>query len=656
MSASWWLKSKRSRSGDDHRPGLLHVGAEHLAQRPVEDVGGGVVAADGVAPGAVDAGGGLVALGDRALFHHAAVEDQPGQAVLRVVDAHPRARRRLEHPGVADLPTGLGVERRAVEHDAHRGAGVGLGEPLAPADERAHLRADGLVLLAAGEVGRAELVDQLAVELERRALALAAGGLVRFLGAGALLLHPRVEAVDVDAASTFPRDLAREVDREPERVVQEERVVAGDVAAPEHAVEQVEPARQGLTEALLLAAHDPEDQLALLHDLGVRTAHHLDGGLDQRRRDELLGAEQERVAHRAPDDAPQHVAALLVRRHHAVGDEERHRAAVLGEDAQRDVARGPGERAVLDAGDGLRRRDQRPEDVDVPHRRGVLQHGEVALEPGAGVDARRRQRHQLAVRLGVELHEHEVPDLDVAVLVLGRAGGGTELGAEVPEDLRARAARAGVGHAPEVVVAEALDALGGQPDGVAPDGLGFVVGGVDGHPEALGIEAEHLGVELPRPLDRLALEVVAEAEVAQHLEEREVAVGATDVVEVVVLAAGAHALLHRSRPAVRRGLVTDEVGLERHHARVREQQRVVVRDQARRRDEAVVAGREEVEEDGAQLVGSSDGSARRGHGTNRTWWVRVPFPAFRPASSAGLPASCRAGGASGGASRGSPGR
>jgi hypothetical protein len=43
--------------------------------------------------------------------------------------------------------------------------------------------------------------------------------------------------------------------------------------------------------------------------------------------------------------------------------------------------------------------------------------------------------------------------------------------------------------------------------------------------------------------DRLFLEIVAEREVAQHLEERVVARGVADVVEVVVLAAGAHALL-----------------------------------------------------------------------------------------------------------------
>ena len=47
--------------GRDHRTRLLHVRAEHLAQRPVQDVGGGVIAADAVAAHAVDRGLHLVA-------------------------------------------------------------------------------------------------------------------------------------------------------------------------------------------------------------------------------------------------------------------------------------------------------------------------------------------------------------------------------------------------------------------------------------------------------------------------------------------------------------------------------------------------------------------------------------------------------------------
>jgi hypothetical protein len=51
------------------------------------------------------------------------------------------------------------------------------------------------------------------------------------------------------------------------------------------------------------------------------------------------------------------------------------------------------------------------------------------------------------------------------------------------------------------------------------------------------------GQELPGEADRLALEVVAEAEVAEHLEEGVMPGGVADVLQVVVLAAGAHAAL-----------------------------------------------------------------------------------------------------------------
>ncbi len=53
-------------------------------------------------------------------------------------------------------------------------------------------------------------------------------------------------------------------------------------------------------------------------------------------------------------------------------------------------------------------------------------------------------------------------------------------------------------------------------------------------------------------LDRDVLEIVAEREVAEHLEEGVVARGIADIVEIVVLAAGAHALLRRRRARCRR--------------------------------------------------------------------------------------------------------
>jgi hypothetical protein len=56
-----------------------------------------------------------------------------------------------------------------------------------------------------------------------------------------------------------------------------------------------------------------------------------------------------------------------------------------------------------------------------------------------------------------------------------------------------------------------------------------------------------LGDQGPGEIDRLFLEVVAEREIAQHLEEGVVARGVADIVEVVVLAAGADAFLRGGR-------------------------------------------------------------------------------------------------------------
>ena len=93
---------------------------------------------------------------------------------------------------------------------------------------------------------------------------------------------------------------------------------------------------------------------------------------------------------------------------------------------------------------------------------------------------------------------------------------------EVDEDLRARTARAGVRHLPEVVlVAESVDARVRQvrrsrATARAPRRRS----GAPTRAAACGSSSELLGDELPREANRVALEVVAEREVAEHLEER----------------------------------------------------------------------------------------------------------------------------------------
>ena len=77
------------------------------------------------------------------------------------------------------------------------------------------------------------------------------------------------------------------------------------------------------------------DELAVLDDLGVGRAHQLDDPLDDPHEERLLDAEQPPVANGAAQEPAQHVAATLVGRDDAVGDQERHRAGVVRDDAQR---------------------------------------------------------------------------------------------------------------------------------------------------------------------------------------------------------------------------------------------------------------------------------------------------------------------------------
>ena len=73
------------------------------------------------------------------------------------------------------------------------------------------------------------------------------------------------------------------------------------------------------------------------------------------------------------------------------------------------------------------------------------------------------------------------------------------------------------------------------------------------------------------------LEVVAKAEVAQHLEEGVVAAGEADVFEIVVLAAGAHTLLRSGGAVVVTALDAEKDVFELVHARIGEQQCGVIR-------------------------------------------------------------------------------
>ena len=148
------------------------------------------------------------------------------------------------------------------------------------------------------------------------------------------------------------------------------------------------------------------------------------------------------------------------------------------------------------------------------------------------------------------------------------------------------------------------DAAVVDPRDLLPQDARFVVAVVDGVDQALRVDGEVLGQKLVGEGDGVGLEVVAEREVAQHLEEGVVARGAADVLQVVVLAPGAHALLRAGGARdLAAGLAGEHV-LELVHARIGEQQRRIVGgNQGRARHFLVALAGEIVEECAADLAG-----------------------------------------------------
>ena len=109
--------------------------------------------------------------------------------------------------------------------------------------------------------------------------------------------------------------------------------------------------------------------------------------------------------------------------------------------------------------------------------------------------------------------------------------------------------------------------LFGTPATLLPQLFGFVVFAEDGDVQPVFGQAVNLGDQVPGEADGVVLEVVAEREIAQHLEERVVAARVADVLQVVVLAACADAFLRSRRARVVALLEPKEDFLELVHAR-----------------------------------------------------------------------------------------
>src|SRR5690606_3095533 len=184
----------------------------------------------------------------------------------------------------------------------------------------------------------------------------------------------------------------------------------------------------------------------------------------------------------------------------------------------------------------------------------------------------------------------------------------------IKEDFRTRTTRPGITHLPEVIrgvtatliVTNANDALGRNADFLVPDIESFVIFGINGDPQFFRGQIQPLvtGQEGPGKIDRLTLEVVTKAEVAQHPEEGVMTRRITAVFQIVMLAAGPHTLLACGRPGIVALFPAQEQSLELVDASVGKQQSGVIRRHQRTaRNNGMALLFEIVEERLSQLCG-----------------------------------------------------
>ena len=117
------------------------------------------------------------------------------------------------------------------------------------------------------------------------------------------------------ANTSFGDDLLGQLLGKAERVVKLERRLARQhgprFEVAQLLVEQLVPRAERPSELFFFARDHLDDRIPLREEFRIGLAHHVDGGVDQLRHDQIVGTEEESVAHRTTDQPAQHVARDL---------------------------------------------------------------------------------------------------------------------------------------------------------------------------------------------------------------------------------------------------------------------------------------------------------------------------------------------------------
>ena len=179
----------------------------------------------------------------------------------------------------------------------------------------------------------------------------------------------------------------------------------------------------------------------------------------------------------------------------------------------------------------------------------------------------------------LELHKHKIPELEKAIAILIRASRRTalELVALIVENLGARAAGTCVAHGPKIIRSRDTDDLGvGKPGDLLPQLVGFIVVVINGDEKPVLLQAEFARDQCPGELDGKRFEIIAERKIPQHFKKSVVACRIADIVQIIVLAARAHAFLGGRGARIGALFHAGKDILELHHSGIGEHERRVI--------------------------------------------------------------------------------
>ena len=235
---------------------------------------------------------------------------------------------------------------------------------------------------------------------------------------------------------------------------------------------------------------------------------------------------------------------------------------------------------VLPAADALHRRDNRREQIRLIRGIDALQYPRQPLKAHPRIHAWRGQVRARPIQVMVILHEHQVPQLHIAVAhipachsvgAVRRAivSQAAILRAVVVVQFAARPARPLIARRPPpvLVVPKAVHPIGGYPLSL-PQPARLFVGLVNRRRELVQRYAVALGHKLNGEIHRALLEIIAYAEIAQHLKQRIVR-----GIPHLFYVRRPKALLRRGKPLIGRRRLPREIRLELHHPRRSQQQR-----------------------------------------------------------------------------------